>query len=206
MEKIPIKIGVIYPPSFANHEISDTAQIEGDSDWLVKTGAAQVQFWNTFLPGMFDQVVVIANQESLNANRDSMAGVLIPRISDLQYSVPFSKDYNVYEVQFFYNFDLMQPLDIHSNEQEALTFQPEQSIASWSLVSYGKTPSEFIQTQEEAVNLAAIVALRDAGANFTQNFQAEPKIARWLETLSLATGQEINTTEADFAKGSEESL
>ena len=40
LTEIPVSIGVFYPSSFVNHEIFDAAQIKGESDWRVSTGAA----------------------------------------------------------------------------------------------------------------------------------------------------------------------
>jgi hypothetical protein len=56
-------------------------------------------------------------------------------------------------------------------------------IAEWTMTAYGKTPTAFLQTDEAAVNLAAVVALRDAGAHFVTTFQKVPEVAQWLEGL-----------------------
>ena len=39
----------------------------------------------------------------------------------------------------------------------------------------------FMQSDEAAVNLAAVMALRDAGANFTVNFTRVPDVQQWLQ-------------------------
>ena len=59
LDPLPITIGVIYPPAFAQHEFFDEAKGRADSDWLVKTGEAQVEFWDTLFAGMFEEVVHI---------------------------------------------------------------------------------------------------------------------------------------------------
>jgi hypothetical protein len=48
------------------------------------------------------------------------------------------------------------------------------------MTAYGKTPTAFLQSDEAAVNLAAVVALRDAGAHFVTSFQRVPEVAQWL--------------------------
>ena len=60
------------------------------------------------------------------------------------------------------------------------TTNPDQYFADWTLTAYGKTPTAFLQSDEEAVNLAAVVALRDAGANFATSFTRVPDIATWM--------------------------
>ena len=57
-------------------------------------------------------------------------------------------------------------------------------LAAWPITAYGKTPTAFLQTDEEAVNLAAVVALRDAGAHFITTFGAMPDIAAWLDDIA----------------------
>ena len=41
-----------------------------------------------------------------------------------------------------------------------------------------------IRDSEEAVNLAAVVALRDAGAHFVTSFGATPDVAVWLDGIA----------------------
>ena len=56
-----------------------------------------------------------------------------------------------------------------------------EQIAEWTMTSYGKTPTAFMQSDEGAVNLAAVMALRDAGANFATNFTRVPEVQDWLQ-------------------------
>ena len=48
------------------------------------------------------------------------------------------------------------------------------NASPWPITAYGKTPTAFLQSDEEAVNLAAVVALRDAGAHFITTFGSTP--------------------------------
>ena len=45
LDPLPVTLGVIYPPAFAQLEFFDEAKGRAESDWLVKTGEAQVEFW-----------------------------------------------------------------------------------------------------------------------------------------------------------------
>ena len=62
-------------------------------------------------------------------------------------------------------------------------------IAEWTMPAYGKTPTAFMQSDEGAVRLAAIVALRDAGAHFATTFTRVPQVEAWLNSLPRAGGQ-----------------
>jgi hypothetical protein len=58
----------------------------------------------------------------------------------------------VYEIWMRYGFELV-----------TVSGEP---IADWTMTAYGKTPTAFLRSDEAAVNLAGVVALRDAGAHF----------------------------------------
>ena len=185
LDPLPITVGVIYPSAFAEHEFFDEAKGRAESDWLVKTGEAQVEFWDTLFTGMFDNVVHIRDWETVQSHLKTVDGVLIPTIAELQYAIPMHTNVKVYEIWMRYEFRLVDISAIHRQEDGALTFNPDERLAAWPITAYGKTPTAFLQTDEEAVNLAAVVALRDAGAHFVTTFGATPDVAAWLDDIAL---------------------
>lgn len=184
LDPLPLTLGVIYPSAFAEHEFFDEAKGRAESDWLVKTGEAQVEFWDTLFGGMFAKVVHIRDWETVERHRAEIDGVLIPAIGELQYTVPTHTNVKIYEIWMRYEFRLVDISAIHQQEDGALTFNPDERLATWPITAYGKTPTAFLQTDEEAVNLAAVVALRDAGAHFVTTFGAQPDIALWLNAIA----------------------
>jgi hypothetical protein len=184
LDPLPLTLGVIYPSAFAEHEFFDEAKGRAESDWLVKTGEAQVEFWDTLFGGMFAEVVHIRDWETVERHRAEIDGVLIPAIGELQYTVPTHTNVKIYEIWMRYEFRLVDISAIHQQEDGALTFNPDERLATWPITAYGKTPTAFLQTDEEAVNLAAVVALRDAGAHFVTTFGAQPDIALWLNAIA----------------------
>lgn len=173
LEKLPIKLGVYYDPEFRSHEFFDEANTREETDWIVRTGEAQVKMYNTLLPGMFDEVVMLnelprRDRVDTVIERD-LDAVLVPHVEELQYSIPSHTKINVFEIWLRYRYELYAP--------------DGELLAEWSMTSYGKTPTAFLQTAEGAVNLAAIVALRDAGANFAMNFTRVPEIQDWIRSL-----------------------
>ena len=184
LDPLPITLGVIYPSAFAEHEFFDEAKGRAESDWLVKTGEAQVEFWDILFGGMFDEVVHIRDWETTQSRGPEIDGVLIPAIADLQYTIPTHTNVKIYEIWMRYEFRLVDVAAIHQQEDGALSFNPDERLAVWPITAYGKTPTAFLQTDEEAVNLAAVVALRDAGANFVTSFGATPDVAVWLDGIA----------------------
>jgi hypothetical protein len=188
MEKLPLKIGVYYDPEFRNHEFFEEASSREETDWLVRTGEAQVQMYNTLLPGMFEEVILL-NELPRRDRVDTVVeqdldAVLVPHVDELQYSIPNHTKINVFEIWMRYRYELYAP--------------DGELLAEWSMTSYGKTPTAFLQTASGAVNLAAIVALRDAGANFAMNFSRVPEVQAWMDTLQtgVQTPEAIDTTTA----------
>lgn len=184
MDPLPITVGVIYPQAFAEHEFFDEAKGRADSDWLVKTGEAQVEFWDKVFNGMFAEVVHIRDWQTVQTRGGGIDGVIIPAISDLQYTIPTHTNVKIYEIWMRYDFRLVDINAIHQQDDGALTVNPDERLAAWPITAYGKTPTAFLQTDEEAVNLAAVVALRDAGAHFITTFGAMPDIAAWLDDIA----------------------
>lgn len=184
LDPLPITVGVIYPSAFAQHEFFDEAKGRAESDWRVRTGEAQVEFWDILLTGMFDEVVHIRDWETVQTRGADIDGVLIPAIAELQYTIPTHTNVKIYEIWIRYQFRLVDVSAIHQQEDGALSFNPDERLAAWPITGYGKTPSRFIDDAEEAVNLAAVVALRDAGAHFVTTFGATPDVAMWLNDIA----------------------
>lgn len=173
VEPLPLTLGVWYEEDFSGHEFFDQTTNKAESDWLVQTGAAQVSMWDTVLAGMFTGIEHMKGEPGEGQMNQSVDGVLIPHVEDLQYTIPAHTNIKVYEIWMRYRFKLVTP----SGEP----------IAEWTMSSYGKTPTAFLRSDEEAVNLAAVMALRDAGANFITSFRNVPELKQWLEERSLVT-------------------
>ncbi|MEE4192137.1 MAG: hypothetical protein V2I66_11195 [Halieaceae bacterium] len=173
LDKLPLKIGVYYDPEFRSHEFYDEADSREETDWIVRTGEAQVEMYNTLLPGMFEEVVQLNDLPRRDRVDTVLAkdldAVLVPHVQELQYSIPNHTKINVFEIWMRYRYELYAP--------------DGELLAEWSMTSYGKTPTAFLRNAEAAVNLAAVVALRDAGANFAMNFTRVPDVRTWMDSL-----------------------
>lgn len=167
MEPLPLILGVWYGEDFANHEFFDEAKGRSESSWLVQTGAAQVQMWDTLLGGMFENFVHMKGPPGPGQMNQVVNAVLIPHVDELQYTIPTQTNVKVYEIWMRYRFELVK-----------VSGEP---IAEWTMSAYGKTPTAFLQSDQAAVNLAAVVALRDAGANFATGFTRVPEVQQWLQ-------------------------
>jgi hypothetical protein len=166
MAPLPLVLGVWYGDDFANHEFFDEAKSRSESSWIVQTGAAQVAMWDTLLGGMFTELVHMRGAPLPTQMNQAVDAVLVPHVDELQYSIPAHTNIKVYEIWMRYRMELVTPNG--------------EPIAEWTMTAYGKTPTAFLRSDQAAVNLAAVVALRDAGANFATGFTRVPAVREWL--------------------------
>lgn len=179
LDPIPITLGVYFSEEFKTHTFVDEPEAETERGWVVETGAAQMSLWQTILNAMFQKVVYLKEAPSTETPNTEVQSVLIPTISDLQYAIPAHTNTKVFELWLKYDI--------------ALTDHTGDSLAEWSMTAYGKTPEAFMQSNQEAVGAAAIVALRDAGANFAVNFPKVPAVSEWLQRATDETSSREDT-------------
>ncbi len=173
MEPEPLDLGIWYTEEFRNHVFSEAGKKKSGGGWVVETGAAQVQMWDSLLAGMFENIVYLTEPPGTGAVAPVDA-VLIPHVAELQYAIPAHTNVKVYEIWMRYRFELVTPTG--------------DALGEWEMTSYGKTPTAFLQSDEAAVNGAAIMALRDAGANFATSFERVPAVKAWLSQRGAAAG------------------
>ena len=121
----------------------------------------------TTFGGMFDRVVHMKGKPGPGQMNPVVDAVVIPEIAELQYAIPAHTNVKVYEIWMRYHLQLVTT--------------GGDPIADWTMPAYGKTPTAFLQSDQEAVNLAAVMALRDAGANFATSFPRVPAVEAWLQ-------------------------
>lgn len=160
---LPQTIGVVYDDDFRSYVYTE-AQTDR-SKWVIDSGAAQVQLFNKVLQGMFVQAREVDNLPTPQAPAATDL-VLYPKLTDFQYSVPRETRFNIYEVWLKYNLSLYTAQGV--------------LLADWVITAYGKTPSAFMQSEEDAMNAAVVVALRDLGANLALNTSRVPEIHAWI--------------------------
>ncbi len=73
-------------------------------------------------------------------------------------------------------------------------------IADWIQTAYGKTPTAMFKSEEEALNEAMVVALRDVGAGLALRFHHVPEIKKWLkQRKQMSVLQWSNTKQVNIA-------
>jgi hypothetical protein len=130
----------------------------------IQIGASQVDLMTKAFSGLFTKVDVVSSRDQVPAGTDL---VIIPSVREVQLSSPTESYLNVYEVWIKYN------LDIETSDGVP--------IDSWFLPAYGKTPYSFMLSRTKAIETAAVMALRDAGAKLVLDFFRIPAVFGWMQ-------------------------
>ena len=168
--KLPITVGIYYPPELRNHTYTEIDDNTGKDEFIVQSGAAQLQLFNTLLPAMFRNTLML---DSLDAARSQSGidAVLIPTVAEFQMGLPQKTKLKVFEIWLKYNIKLTKP----NGDQ----------IADWVMTAYGKAPDENLQSVNDGLQSASNVAMRDLAASFTLGFANVPDVKEWLRANNL---------------------
>jgi hypothetical protein len=167
--KLPLTVGVYYTDEFRNFVYTEIDDSSGKDQYLIASGQSQLNLFNTILPALFEQVVMLDTPDTSN---EAVDAVFIPNISEFQLGLPQKTRLSVYEIWLKYNMRLTQPNGDY--------------IADWVMTAYGKTPTANLMSVDKGVQGAAEVAMRDLAATFTLGFSEIPDVRDWLQQLGRA--------------------
>jgi hypothetical protein len=177
VEPLPTRLGVYYPPEFRNFVYEEAKDEQGAGEKAIDMGAAQLDMFNKLLGSFFIKAEEVPGEvpASMPPGLDTL---LIPEIVDFEFSIPRLSKANIYEVWIKYRFRLLD--------------RDGTLIADWTMPAYGKTPTAFLTSAQEALNLASIMALRDCGAGFITGFTRVPEITAWLDNTTTRQPEEAD--------------
>ncbi len=161
---LPMTLGVYYSDALRAHVYTERTDA-GKDEYLVNSGGSHVELFNTVLPAMFQQVVVL--DDPAMANERGVDAVFIPNIDEFQLGMPQKTRLDSYEVWVKYNMRLTAPDGGY--------------IADWVMTAYGKTPQATFGSAEGGINDAAVAAMRDLASNFSISFTSVPDVRDWLQ-------------------------
>ena len=129
----------------------------------IDIGSAQTTMLGNAFKGLFSNIEIISSRDQVSLDN---ALVITPTVQEVQVSTPSDTYLNVYEVWIKYS------LDIENTEGD--------QIDSWFMPAYGKTPDSFMLSKTNAIEEAAVIALRDAGAKLLLDFYRIPSVYNWM--------------------------
>lgn len=163
MEKVQLPVGIYLDDALSTY--SHTEAIEGRGEWHIELGSAQRSMFDNLLAGMFIGHRFVQRADVPNPD---VAGVIIPSIDELQFTLPSQTRTDYHEVWIRYRFQMLD------NQGHAL--------GDWFLTAYGKSHKQNHGGASASLQAAALEACRDAMADFALRFKSFPGVAGWLQS------------------------
>jgi hypothetical protein len=161
VEQLPVSMGVVIPDELYNFIY--TEDIPDQSLWTIALGDANVAMLEPLFKGMFRETREV-NAVPLVAGDVALDGVIEPKLEKFEFDVPIGERDEFVEVWMQYQITVYEP--------------DGATVLQWPVSGYGK--SELLRDQEDAVQRAAVVAMREAGATISTKFIEQPQIKEWL--------------------------
>jgi hypothetical protein len=161
IEPLPVNMGIVIPDELYNFIY--TEDIPDQSLWTIALGDANVAMLEPLFKGMFRETKDVESLASAAADT-TLDGIIEPQLEKFEFDVPNGERDKFVEVWLQYQITVYEPNG--------------GTVIQWPVSGYGK--SELIRDAEDAVQRAAIVAMREAGATISTKFSEQPQIKTWL--------------------------
>ena len=179
VEALPVKMGILIPEELYNYIY--TEEIRDESLWTIALGDANVAMFKPLFTKMFQET---HNVDSVPlADQASLDGVLKPTIEKFEFDIPSNEKNKFVEVWIQYQLTLFEP---NGN-----------TVVAWPVSGYGKR--ELGHSKEDAVQRAAITAMREVGAAIATKFAQQPQVKNWLaeKQHGSTTGVGVATAQSE---------
>lgn len=163
IEPLPVHVGVHFPPEFGNFSYNEKRPGPGGQDWTISIGPTQLQVFRELFTALFERLDEL---EAPSSENPQLAAVIVPSVAEFQFALPADTKAKVFEIWVKYDLSVRDPQGAE--------------IGHWQFTAYGKTPTAFLKSDEEAIRAATIVAMRDAGASLVSGIQRDPRLREWL--------------------------
>lgn len=161
IEPLPVSMGVVIPDELYNFIY--TEDIPDQSLWTIALGDANVAMLAPLFEGMFSETRDL-DSLALAAGDTTLDGVIEPKLEKFEFDVPQGERDEFVEVWLQYQITVYEP--------------DGGTVIQWPVSGYGK--SELLRDPEDAVQRAAVVAMREAGATISTKFSEQPQVKEWL--------------------------
>ncbi|MEM7541112.1 MAG: hypothetical protein AAF384_05935 [Pseudomonadota bacterium] len=159
-----VGLEVLFLPSFVEHVYHERSPERGE--WRIASGNAQRKTFSQVLRTQFSPYseVDVSNSPIASDLR------ITPLIEQMQFAMPSETGFEYFEAWVKYRVEL--------NPRDGVI------IPDWHVTAYGRIePGRFTRDQE-ALEQALALALRDAGAKLATELTAYQPLARWLAARS----------------------
>ena len=161
IEPMDLAVGLFYEP-----ELRDFIHAEAlprSTAWTIDLGDANVAMLEPLYAAMFSTTAELSDFPPSQTESGSLDAVLASALNQFQFDVPRATRDEFVEVWLEYRLQLVDG---------------DRVVLEWFAPGYGK--AEISGDQEDAVQRAAKVAMREAGAVISTQFAQQPEVQDWL--------------------------
>lgn len=160
VQPLPVSVGLVFDEDLVNFvHVEDLPQ---QSAWTIDLGDANLAMLAPLFASMFIETREV---DDVPVEAIELDGVLGTQLERFEFDVPMGERDEFVEVWLQYLLTL---------------YEPDGSIVTeWPVTGYGK--AELTGRSEDAVNRAAIVAMREVGAAISTQFAEQPDVSYWLQ-------------------------
>lgn len=169
VEPLPVRMGLVFPPELYNFIHSEA--IPQQSTWTIDLGDANVAMLEPLFETMFSETRDLSDVTLEPSRVSGLDGVLRTALEKFEFDVPIGERDEFVEVWMQYRLSLYEP--------------DGDLVTEWPVSGYGK--AELDGKREQAVQRAAIVAMREVGATISTKFAEQPDVNYWLQERGNAS-------------------
>jgi hypothetical protein len=178
VEPLPVRVGVIFDEELHNYIY--TEELPEQSMWTIDLGDANIAMLEPLFAKMFREIRTV-DSVPVATSDGALDGVLHPTLEKFEFDVPIGERDEFVEVWMQYQLTLYEP--------------DGETVVEWPVSGYGK--AELGRDREEAVQRAAIVAMREVGATISTKFAEQPQVSYWLGETQNGTTVSVENSSAD---------
>lgn len=176
VDQFPADIALYYSEEFRTYTYIEERPGARGGDWEITLGPPQVQVFDMVFSSLF-RSAEHADSEALPDQGPAKA-LFVPRVEEFQFALPVDTNIKIFEIWVKYSIGIF---DSSGDE-----------VMRWPFTAYGKTPTAFLKSNGQAINQAASIALRDAGASMISGFMRDQKLKEWLYQLESGTAPDAS--------------
>jgi len=170
VEALPARVGLFFTDELYDYIHSEA--LPQSSTWTIDLGDANVAMLEPLLQTMFVETRNVNGLDLTPAERESLDGIIVPELDKFEFDIPFGERDEFVEVWMQYKLTLYRT--------------DGRVVVEWPVSGYGKF--ETGGNRVDAVEQAAIFAMREVGATISTKFAEQPDVGYWLQEVQDAAG------------------
>ena len=162
VDPLPVRIGILFDETLSTYLHEE--KIPQQASYSIQLGDANVSMLSQLFDSMFASTEPVVSLPLEAADQGRIDAVIKPELERFEFDVPIQRTDQFVEVWMQYQLRLYET--------------DGQLIAEWPVTGYGKAEHG---NRGAALNRAAVVAMREVGAEISTEFSAQPAVEYWLE-------------------------